>query len=194
MAENIQKTLNKYFIGFDTKNCFIYCKTCQIVLLKNGKRHVTEFHRIRILKEDLPNMTNFFKNNIPCIDTYNSTRKDFDCEALSYLKIFSGLKCVACLYCCVEESSIRRHVCISDKITTIRKKVQSLNYKNHTPFYSVVEQAHNEFPASSFPNVVQVVLDTIIESKLKRDLPFETNAGLLKIYSMIGWYNIDDPN
>ena len=166
MEENIQNILLAVSLNFDSTNCFVYCTTCNIILLANAKRHVSKFHHKKLSKKSFQNVEEFILLNPPNLTVYNNIKKNVDLVALPYLKTFKGFKCMNCFYCFIEDSCFRKHKCTNEAKNITVKYLQSFNVLNHSPFFSVQYNLAGDSLRTNLPNISKVATSMVLKTKL----------------------------
>ena len=190
--KNISSLLEEYYLAFCFKLNYLYCIRCEVIVSKNFRRHVKEQHCKKILLPIVNRIKTLLQNNSTKILSLHYEKSSVDKEPLTGLKILHGFKCASCFYCCVSEETSRKHKCSS--FTKFEKKnVQSFNYRQSKFYFSVFTSSIGANQKSSrVCTTVEMALTMIIDTKKGNALPIESNSGILKIYSMLGWYFTDD--
>ena len=162
MNSELESILNFFSLGFDPINNFIYCRTCQIILLQNAKRHVVDFHHYKMPKNFFLPLASFIELNPPIMTMYNLEKQNIDLEQLLYLKTFEGYKCLNCNYCYVKDSCYRKHNCSNNIKNVVCKSLQSFNYKNNSPYFSIYRETPIATPSAEQPHYSIAAIETIL--------------------------------
>ena len=192
MEVNVKQEMARYSLGYDKFNHFVYCSSCHAIISINFRRHLREIHNVNVPTKIFHLINEFLLQDTLITSTFKFIKNADDIKAFSYLEKFDGLKCISCYYCCVKESSMKKHYCGNEK-SVVRKTVQSLNAKNNASYFSVRDERLPSNITKPTVNTGLITAKLVIDSKSIQKLPYETIGGLSKVYSTLEWFHRNDP-